>query len=103
MYVKSFCGKPALRLTLADTNLETGAYVSQVNYRTQSFWVKGVLLVKFIYSEEATKFCEIFPLLLTVCSAFKSKRKILQYCVAFSEYMNFNKRPDQSIAGHEPL
>ena len=28
----------------------------------------GLWLLKFIYSEKATKFCEIFPLLLTVCS-----------------------------------
>ena len=28
--------------------------------------------VKFIYSEKATKFCEIFPLLLTVCTVVKS-------------------------------
>ena len=45
--------------------------------------------VKFIYSEKATKFCEIFPLLLTVCTAVKSKGKISQIFVAFSEYMNF--------------
>ena len=30
-------------------------------------------LVNFIYSEKATKFCEIFPLLLTVCTVVKSK------------------------------
>ena len=45
--------------------------------------------VKFIYSEKATKFCEIFPLLLTLCTVVKSKRKISQNFVAFSEYMNF--------------
>ena len=45
--------------------------------------------LKFIYSEKATKFCEIFPLLLTVCTAVKNKGKILQNFVAFSEYMNF--------------
>ena len=45
--------------------------------------------IKFIYSEKATKFCEIFPLLLTVCTVVKSKGKILQNSVAFSEYMNF--------------
>ena len=28
--------------------------------------------VKFIYSEKATKFCKIFPLLLTVCTVVKS-------------------------------
>ena len=45
--------------------------------------------VKFIYSEKATKFCEIFPLLLTVCTVVKSKGKISQTFMAFSEYMNF--------------
>ena len=40
--------------------------------------------LKFIYSEK------IFPLLLTVCTVVKSKWKILQIFVAFSEYMNFN-------------
>ena len=49
------------------------------------------LALKFIYSEKATKFCEIFPLLLTVCTVVKSKGKILQNFVAFSEYINFNK------------
>ena len=46
-------------------------------------------LLKFIYSEKATKFCEIFPLLLTGTTWDKSKGKILQNFVAFSEYMNF--------------
>ena len=38
-------------------------------------------LSKFIYSEKATKFCEIFPLLLTVCTVSKVRgrsRKILR-------------------------
>ena len=48
--------------------------------------------VKFIYSEKATEFGEIFPLLLTVCTVVKSKGKISQNFVAFSEYMNFTKR-----------
>jgi hypothetical protein len=46
--------------------------------------------VKFIYSEKATKFGEIFALLLTRTTYDKSKVKILQNFVAFSEYMNFN-------------
>ena len=46
-------------------------------------------LLKFIYSEKATKFFEIFALLLTVFTVAKSKVKILQNSVAFSEYMNF--------------
>ena len=47
-------------------------------------------MVKFIYSEKAAKFCEIFPLFLTVCTVVKTKGKISQNFVAFSEYMNFN-------------
>ena len=47
------------------------------------------LLLKFIYSEKATKLCEIFALLLTGTTQVKSKVKISQNFVAFSEYMNF--------------
>ena len=35
-------------------------------------------LLKFIYSEKATKFCEILTLLLSVCTVDKSKVKISQ-------------------------
>ena len=45
----------------------------------------------FIYSEKATKCCEIFTLLLTTVYTVKIKVKILQNFTAFSEYMNFNK------------
>ena len=47
--------------------------------------------IKFMFSEKATKFCEIFPLLLTTVYTVKSKGKISQNFVAFSEYMNFIK------------
>ena len=46
-------------------------------------------VLKFIYSEKATKFCEIFSLLLTTALIVKSKGKNSQNFVAFSEYMNF--------------
>ena len=46
--------------------------------------------VKFIYSEKATKFCEIFTLLLPYVVPVKSKVNISQTFVAFSEYMNFS-------------
>ena len=52
-------------------------------------YVLQTFLLKFIYSEKATKFCEIFTLLLTTIHTVKSKVKILQNLVAFSEYMNF--------------
>ena len=47
--------------------------------------------LKFIYYEKATKFCKIFTLLLTGITQDKSKVKISQNIVAFSEYMNFIK------------
>ena len=46
--------------------------------------------VKFIYSEKATKFCEISTLLLSICTEDKSKVEILQNFVAFSEYWILN-------------
>ena len=52
--------------------------------------------VKFIYSEKATKFCEIFTLLLSYVVPVKSKVKISQNCVAFSEYMNFTSSGELS-------
>ena len=52
--------------------------------------VRKFKFLKFIYSEKATKFCEIFPLLLTRVHTVKSKGKVSQNFVAFSEYMNFN-------------
>ena len=49
------------------------------------------IILKFIYFEKATKLCEIFTLLLTAVHTVKSKVKISQNFVAFSEYMNFKK------------
>ena len=61
--------------------------------------------LKFIYSEKAAKFCKIFPLLLTVCTVVKSKGKISQNFLAFSEYLNFKDftldyQPDAVWAKH---
>ena len=52
-----------------------------------------------MYSEKATKFCEIFPLLLTTVHTVKCKGKVLQNFVAFSEYMNFKKHFDKEQIG----
>ena len=46
--------------------------------------------LKFIYSEEATKFCEISTLLLSYVVPVKSKVEISQNFVAITEYLNFN-------------
>ena len=48
-----------------------------------------VLTLKFIYSEKATKFCEISTVDLTITTWDKSMVEISQKLVAFSEYMNF--------------
>ena len=45
--------------------------------------------LKFIYSEKATKCCEISTLDLSYVVTVKSTVEILQNFVAFSEYMNF--------------
>ena len=44
--------------------------------------------LKFIYSEKATKFCEISTLLLSYVVPVKSKVEISQNFVSFSEHMN---------------
>ena len=46
-------------------------------------------LLKLIYSEKATKLCEISTLVLSYVEPIKSKVEILQNFVAFSECMNF--------------
>ena len=46
----------------------------------------GVAFLKFIYSEKATKFCEIFTLLLSLCYVVPVKSDDFANNVAFSEY-----------------
>ena len=48
------------------------------------------LLLKFIYSEKDTKFCEISTVDLSYEVTVKSAVEISQNFVPFSEYMNFN-------------
>ena len=47
------------------------------------------IFLKFIYSEKATKFCEISTVDLSYVVTVKSTAEISQKCVAFSEYKNF--------------
>ena len=63
----------------------------QVEKLKYTFSYFSAFMLKFKYSEKATKFCEIFPLLLTTVHTVKSKGKILQKFLAFSEYMNFKR------------
>ena len=46
-------------------------------------------MLKFIYSEKATKFCEISTVDLSYVVPVKFTVEISQNFVAFSEYMNF--------------
>ena len=57
----------------------------------QNYQICNFLILKFIYSEKATKFCKISTLILSYVVPVKSKVEILQNFVAFSEYMNFTK------------
>ena len=48
-------------------------------------------VLKFIYSEKATNFCEISTVDFSYVVTFKSTGEISQNFVAFSEHMNFKK------------
>ena len=61
----------------------------EIEVRFCGFKKAPILLLKFIYSEKATKFCEISTLLLSNLMPVKSKVEISLIFVAFSEYMNF--------------
>ena len=62
-----------------------------INRERGEFIHNSVLHVKFIYSEKATKFCEISTVDLSYyVVTVKSTVQISQNFVAFSEYMNFN-------------
>ena len=49
------------------------------------------MMLKFIYSVKATKFCKKSTLLLIVCTVVNSKVDISQNFVAFSEYMKLTE------------
>ena len=61
-----------------------------LDYLVSSDWLVHENMLKFIYSEKATKIFEISTLLLSTVHTDKSKVEISQNFVAFSEYMNFN-------------
>ena len=52
-------------------------------------WLRYFVVLKFIYSEKATNFCEISTVDLSYVVTVKSTVEISQKFVAFSEYMNF--------------
>ena len=66
--------------------LKTSAFI--YDFASASIWWKYV--VKFIYSEKATKFSKISTVDLFYVVTVRSTVEISQNFVAFSEYMNFN-------------
>ena len=75
---------------------KTGAYSLKLgqNYLIIEMYIQNMIFnflikLKFIYSEKATKFCEISTMDLTVTTKDKSMVEISLTFVAFSEYMNF--------------
>ena len=74
-----FCQVIVEDLLFTGTITEGSTVCQYVNTETQDVQVSStykvrliLFILKSIYSEKATKFCEIFPLLLTVCIVVKS-------------------------------
>ena len=65
-----------------------GFSIRPIHVFTKQFYQSNLLLVKFIYSEKATKFCEISTVDLSYVVPVKSTVEIAQNFVAFSDYMN---------------
>ena len=55
------------------------------------YYQQYAVVLKFVYSEKATKLYEISTYLLSTVLTDKSKVEISQNFVAFSEYTNFKK------------
>ena len=58
-------------------NLKASVFLAELRRRKIQLELESNLMVKFIYSEKATKFCEIFTLLLSYVVPVKSKVKPL--------------------------
>ena len=59
------------------------------------FFLQMFFFLKFLYSEKATKFCEISTVDLSYVVLVKSTVEISQNFVAFSDYMNFTNKSNQ--------
>ena len=72
--------------------LETENMDNRLFLELKSRIIKRALDKVHIPFERATKFCEIFTLLLSYVVPVKSKVKVLQNFVAISEYLNFKRQ-----------
>ena len=84
------------RISSLQDSVEGVDYISKILKMDRPTFLKSLKYedykldeVKFVYSEKATKCCEISTLLLSTVHTDKSKVEILQKILAFSKYMNF--------------
>ena len=68
----------------ASTRIRAKYNFYEMTLQVRNYKSKIPNMVKFTYSEKATKFCEISTLLLSVCTVEKRKVEISQNIVAFS-------------------
>ena len=68
--------------------MQNAEKVGEYEFDNKSIMRRMFYVLKFTYTEKTTKCCEIFTLLLTGTTQDKSKVKISQHFVVFSEYMN---------------
>ena len=80
---------PSELSTELDNKFQAGALNCWIAALMVTFMCPCAELIKFIYSEKATKFCEISNVDLSYVVPVKSTVEILQNFLAFSEYMNF--------------
>ena len=83
-------GNSQTKVKRVKKNLISCTFSRYNHFRRQN--ENGLFMLKFIYSEKATKFYEISTVDLFYVVAVKSTVEILQNFVAFSEYMNFTNR-----------
>ena len=77
-----------MKLVDSQTTFDSITYLVGFLKETLFYWLLK-MKIKFIYSEKATKFCEISTVDLSYVVPVKSTVEISQNFVAFSEYMNF--------------
>ena len=82
-------------MKVSSNNGKKSVYIFLERLGFKTFLHKVHQLIKLIYSEQATSFCEISTLLLTGTTQDKSKVEISQNFVAFSEYMNFKPKSQE--------
>ena len=85
----TYIERPYMTLDGTLIMLQKNAFSSKSVTFNSSEGTYYAVTLKFIYSEKATKFCEISTLLLSYVVPVKSKVEISQNFVAFSEYVNF--------------